>query len=64
MGGLLVLNETIPAVQPNAKMIPALQVCQPIAIVTVLIVLTRTTLGKAKRKNGLEVCQRRMIARH
>jgi hypothetical protein len=59
-----VLNETMPAVQPKAKMIPALQMCQPIVLVTALIVLTRTTLGKAKRKNGLEVCQQRTIERH
>jgi hypothetical protein len=28
MGGLLVLNETMPAVQPKAKMMPAFEVCQ------------------------------------
>lgn len=50
------LNETMPAVQPKAKIMPALEVCQPIDAQTALVVLTRTTFGNVNRKNGLLKC--------
>ena len=56
MRGILVLNETMPAVQPKAKMIPALEICQSAVHITAMMVLTRTTFGNENRKKGLELC--------
>ena len=58
MRDILVLNETMPAVQPKAKMMPALEVCQSAVHITAMMVLTRTTFGNANKKKGLESCQR------
>lgn len=48
----IVLNDTIPAVQPKAKMNPAYSSSAIVPYPDISSKLTMTTFGKDKRKNG------------